>query len=182
MLASATHISSAEIGSGYSQETHPQLLFQGCSHYCELISSPNLMPRTLETAIRHAVAQRGVSVVVLPGDVALQPALEISAPKTTTLLPLRAIVTPASEDLGRLAAMLSSGSRVTLPCGSGCEGAHDQLLALGERLKAPMVHSMASQRRRASRLKRPAPKTATLLPLRAIVTPASENLGRLAQC
>jgi pyruvate dehydrogenase (quinone) len=142
VLASATHISSAEIGSGYSQETHPQLLFQGCSHYCELISSPNLMPRTLETAIRHAVAQRGVSVVVLPGDVALQPALETPAPKTATLLPLRAIVTPASEDLGRLAALLNSGSRVTLLCGSGCEGAHNQLLALGERLKAPMVHAM----------------------------------------
>ncbi len=142
VLAIAAHIPSAEIGSGYFQETHPQLLFQDCSHYCELISSANQMPRTLEIAIRHAVAQRGVSVVVLPGDVALQPTLETPAQKTATLLPPRAIVTPTSEDLGRLAALLNSGSRVTLLCGSGCEGAHDQLLALGERLKAPMVHAM----------------------------------------
>jgi pyruvate dehydrogenase (quinone) len=100
------------------------------------------MPRTLESAIRHAVAQRGVSVVVLPGDVALQPALNVSPTKIPTLLPPRAIMTPAREDLDRLAALLNSGTRVTLLCGSGCEGAHDQLLALGERLKAPMVHAM----------------------------------------
>src|SRR5712664_3677871 len=56
VLAIAAQIPSAEIGSGYFQETHPQTLFQECSHYCELISSANQMPRTLEVAIRQAVA------------------------------------------------------------------------------------------------------------------------------
>ena len=74
VLAIAAQIPSAEIGAGYFQETHPQTLFQECSHYCELISGANQMPRTLEIAIREAVGKRGVSVVVMPGDVALQPA------------------------------------------------------------------------------------------------------------
>src|SRR5271169_688556 len=74
VLAIAAQIPSAEIGSGYFQETHPQSLFQECSHYCELISGANQMPRALEIAIREAVGKRGVSVVVIPGDVALQPA------------------------------------------------------------------------------------------------------------
>src|SRR5437868_9053455 len=74
VLAIAAHLPSAEIGSGYFQETHPQTLFKECSHYCELISGANQMPRTLEIAIREAVSKRGVSVLVIPGDVALQAA------------------------------------------------------------------------------------------------------------
>jgi pyruvate dehydrogenase (quinone) len=142
VLAIAAHIPSAEIGTGYFQETHPETLFQECSHYCQLISSPNQMPRTLEVAIRQAVANRGVSVVVIPGDVALQPASSAPAPKLSGLLPPRAVVTPAPADLDRLAALLNGNARVTMLCGSGCEGAHDQLLALGDRLKAPMVHAL----------------------------------------
>ncbi|MCW2238844.1 thiamine pyrophosphate-binding protein [Azospirillum canadense] len=70
----SSEIPSSEIGSGYFQETQPQALFRDCSHYCELVSSPSQLPRTLEIAIREAVGKRGVSVVTLPGDVALQTA------------------------------------------------------------------------------------------------------------
>jgi hypothetical protein len=142
VLGIAAHIPSAEIGSGYFQETHPETLFNECSHYCELISSPSQMPRTLEVAIRNAAANRGVSVVVMPGDVALQPASSATAPKVSGLLPPRPVVTPAPADLDRLAALLNGKGRVTLLCGSGCQGAHDELLALGDRLKAPMVHAL----------------------------------------
>src|SRR6185312_13071573 len=67
VLAIAAHIPSAEIGTGYFQETHPQDLFRECSHYGELISTPSQMPHTVEIAIREAVGKRGVAVVVLPG-------------------------------------------------------------------------------------------------------------------
>src|ERR1700690_131617 len=87
VVAIAAHIPSTEIGSSFFQETHPETLFQECSYYCELISSPNQMPRTLETAIRQAVGNRGVSVVVIPGDVALQPASNAPASKVSGLLP-----------------------------------------------------------------------------------------------
>ncbi|HET6305963.1 MAG TPA: ubiquinone-dependent pyruvate dehydrogenase [Rhodopila sp.] len=142
VLAIAAQIPSAEIGSGYFQETHPETLFQECSHYCELISGAQQMPRTLEVAIRQAVGRRGVSVVVMPGDVALQAASEAASPRMEGLIPPRAVVTPAAAELDRLAALLNGKARVTLLCGSGCQGAHDQLLALGERLKAPMVHAL----------------------------------------
>jgi pyruvate dehydrogenase (quinone) len=142
VLAIAAQIPSAEIGAGYFQETHPQTLFKECSHYCELISSANQMPRVLEIAIREAVGRRGVSVVVIPGDVALQAAFDVLPAKAASLLPAAPVVMPARQDLERLAALLHGDSRVTMLCGSGCEGAHDELLALGERLKAPMVHTM----------------------------------------
>jgi pyruvate dehydrogenase (quinone) len=142
VLGIAAQIPSAEIGAGYFQETHPQTLFQECSHYCELISGANQMPRTLEVAIREAVGKRGVSVVVLPGDVALLPAADAPAPKPAGLLPPPPVVTPAPAELERLAALLNGGGRVTLLCGSGCQGAHAELLALGDKLKAPIVHTL----------------------------------------
>ena len=142
VLAIAAQIPSGEIGSGYFQETHPETLFRECSHYCELVSGPHQMPRMLEIAIRTAGGKRGVSVIVMPGDVALQPALDAPPPKPANLLPPSASVTPAQADLERLAALLNDGRRVTILCGAGCHGAHDALLALGERLKAPMVHAL----------------------------------------
>jgi len=142
VLGIAAQIPSAEIGSGYFQETHPQSLFQECSHYCEFISGANQMPRVLEVAIREAVGKRGVSVVVLPGDVALQPAADAPPAKIGGLLPPPPVVVPAKRDLDRLAALLNGEGRVTILCGSGCAGAHDELMAVGERLKAPMVHAL----------------------------------------
>jgi pyruvate dehydrogenase (quinone) len=141
VLAIAAQIPSAEIGSGYFQETHPETLFKECSRYCELISGANQMPRTLEIAIRQAVGNRGVSVVVMPGDVALQPASEAPVPKAEGLLPSRAVAMPTHADVDRLAALLNGDGRVTMLCGSGCQGAHDQVLALADRLKAPIVHA-----------------------------------------
>ncbi|HTW69671.1 MAG TPA: ubiquinone-dependent pyruvate dehydrogenase [Acetobacteraceae bacterium] len=142
VLGIAAQIPSGEIGAGYFQETHPQTLFKECSHYCELISGVNQMPRVLEVAIREALGKRGVSVVVIPGDVALQPAAPAAPLKPAGLIPPAPVVVPAKPDLDKLAALLSGQHRVTLLCGSGCAGAHQELLALGERLKAPMVHTM----------------------------------------
>ncbi len=142
VLGIAAQIPSAEIGSGYFQETHPQDTFKECSHFCELISSANQMPRTLEMAIHAAVSKRGVAVVVIPGDVALQSALEAPLPKAPGLLPAEPAVAPADADLDRLAALLNGDARVTMLCGSGCQGAREQLLSLAERLKAPIVHAL----------------------------------------
>jgi len=122
VLAIAAQVPSAEIGAGYFQETHPETLFKECSHYCELISGANQMPRTLEIAIRQAVGNRGVSVVVIPGDVALHPASDAAVPKAEGLLPGHAIAMPPRSDVDRLAALLNNDGRVTMLCGSGCQG------------------------------------------------------------
>jgi len=142
VLAIAAHIPSAEIGSGYFQETHPQELFRECSHYCELVSDPAQMPRSLEIAIRTAVAERGVSVLVIPGDVALKPAANPTSSKASSLTPKPPIVVPADREIDELAALLNEDQRITILCGSGCANAHDEVVALAARLKAPIVHSL----------------------------------------
>src|SRR5262245_31667159 len=142
VLAIAAQIPSSEIGSGYFQETRPESLFRECSHYCETISGSNAMPRTLEIAIREAHSRRGVSVVVIPGDIALRPAEGAVPPQAAGLLPPEPTTAPAARDLDRLADMLNGDVRITILCGSGCQGAHEELLALAEHLQAPIVHTM----------------------------------------
>jgi pyruvate dehydrogenase (quinone) len=142
VLAIAAHIPSPEIGSGYFQETQPEILFRECSHYCQLVSSPAQMPRVLEEAIRASVGQRGVAVIVISGDTALKEAADAPPPRVGGLLPGRSIVLPVQGELDQLAALLNASKRVTLLCGSGCAGAHEELLALGAKLQSPMVHAM----------------------------------------
>lgn len=145
VLAIAAQIPSSEIGGGYFQETHPQNLFRECSVYCEMVSDPAQMPYVLENAIRAAVGERGVAVIVVPGDVALReaPARAISPP--AGLLPPVPVVTPAVSEIEAFADLLNGASRVTLFCGRGCAGAHAELMALAEALKSPIVHALGGK-------------------------------------
>ncbi|MGH2342437.1 ubiquinone-dependent pyruvate dehydrogenase [Segnochrobactraceae bacterium EtOH-i3] len=140
VVAIAAHIPSPEIGGGYFQETHPENLFRECSHYCELVSSPAQMPRALEIAMRTAIQKQGVAVLVIPGDVALAPATPGAAVQWSEVPP--PVVVPADADLDRLATLLDGSSRITLLCGAGCAGAHDEVVTLAEVLKAPIVHTL----------------------------------------
>lgn len=142
VLAIAAHIPSAEIGSGYFQETHPQELFRECSVYCELVADPAQMPRVLDIAIRAAVGERGVAVIVIPGDVALRPAAGEAPVKAAGLVAKPPVIVPQPSEIAALAGLLEREARFTLLCGSGCAGAHEEVVALAERLNAPIVHAL----------------------------------------
>ena len=145
VLAIAAHIPSAEIGSGYFQETDPKALFAQCSHYCELVSDPSQLPFVLENAIRAAVGERGVAVVIIPGDVALKDAPARAIAPNAGLLPAKPTIRPAEAELNALADLLDGSSKITLLCGRGCAGAHAELLQLAEALKSPIVHALGGK-------------------------------------
>ncbi|HXW61964.1 MAG TPA: ubiquinone-dependent pyruvate dehydrogenase [Candidatus Acidoferrales bacterium] len=140
VLAIAAQIPSHEIGSGYFQETHPEHVFAQCSHYCELISQPEQMPRILEIAIQTALSRRGVAVIALPGDVALRdsveerPRLHFHEPKPT--------VCPSEEEITILAEVLNRSKKITIFGGAGCAEAHAELMQVAGKLNAPIVHAM----------------------------------------
>jgi pyruvate dehydrogenase (quinone) len=138
VLAIAAHIPSSEIGIDYFQATHPESLFKECSHYVELVSNPKQLPQILKRAIRVAIAKRGVSVVVLPGDVAL---MKIDDDVPEWIAPTAPVLRPSEADIGHLAHFLNKASRVTLFCGAGCAGAHAEIIEFARKLKAPIVHA-----------------------------------------
>src|SRR5438552_12965925 len=140
VLAIAAQIPSNEIGSGYFQETDPGQLFAKCSHYCELVSHPEQMPRVLEIAMQTAIAKRGVAVVIIPGDVSLleageqQPRVKFREQQTT--------VCPSDEEITLLAKVLNDSEKITILGGAGCAGAHAELIELAGKLNAPIVHAL----------------------------------------
>src|SRR3990167_9845901 len=139
VLAIAAHIPSNEIGGNYFQETHPQILFKECSCFCELVSSADQMPRMLGMAIQSALSHRGVAVLVLSGDIALQAAVHktpISWPRQS-----KPIIIPNKDELQKMANLLNAG-RVTILCGQGCKDAHNELIQLCDALKSPVVHAL----------------------------------------
>ena len=140
VLAIAAQIPGAELGTNYFQETHPERLFRDCSHYCELISSADHVPRVFGIAVRTAVAMRGVAVLVIPGDVLLADCnadaevIDIKTPMVRAL--------PGTAKLSDAAAVLNDAKAVTILAGAGCAGAHSQVMAIADRLQAPVVHAL----------------------------------------
>lgn len=140
VLAIAAHIPSSEIGLGYFQETHPQDLFKECADFIELVSNPAQFPGVLSRAINTAVGKNGVAVLVIPGDVALS-----KAPITKPIpiaFPVAPRILPAVSELETLAQLLNEGKAITILAGSGCAGHHDAVVALANKLKAPVVHAL----------------------------------------
>jgi len=139
VLAIASHIPTSEIGTGYFQETHPEILFKECSHYCEMISNPKQFERVLHIAMQSALGKGGVSVIVLPGDVGGADMPAEGTPRS--LVSRRPPIRPGEKDLARLAELINSSRKVALFCGIGCHNAHDEVVALAEKVKSPVAHT-----------------------------------------
>ena len=139
VLAIASHIPQSEVGLNYFQETHPENLFKECSCFCELISNPKQMPEILFCAMNAAVGNQDVAVIVLPGDVAVMETEIDELPVWHH--PRLPHIVPQREDIEEMSAHLEKGERITLFCGAGCEGAHDEVVELAKRLQAPVVHA-----------------------------------------
>ncbi|HVV24282.1 MAG TPA: pyruvate dehydrogenase [Pseudonocardiaceae bacterium] len=140
VLAIASHIPSVQIGTGFFQETHPERIFLECSHYCELISRPEQMPRMARIAIQESLAKGGVSVLVLPGDVAHLRATEETG--TSRFVTELSPVVPPPSQVRALADAINAAGTVTLFCGAGVRGAHTDVMALAERVHSPIGHSL----------------------------------------
>lgn len=141
MLAIAAHIPRTEIGSEYFQETHPQGLFAECSVYRELVSTPEMLPRILEMAMRAAVEEKGVAVVVVPGEIFLAKAGE-SGYGARPVIATQSVLRPDDESLRRAADILNAAEAVTILGGAGVAGSHDALVTLASTLNAPVVHAL----------------------------------------
>src|ERR1700728_2237744 len=140
VLAIAAHIPSNEIGSSYFQATHVDQFFRGCSNYSELFSQASQMPRVLEIAIQTSLAKKGVSVVAIPGDVAMRkiPHRKPSA----SIKRVEPVTRPSDTEIATFAETLNKAKKVTILAGAGCAGAHAELMRVAEALKAPIVTTL----------------------------------------
>ncbi|MCI1256776.1 MAG: pyruvate dehydrogenase [Corynebacterium provencense] len=140
VLALASHIPSQFIGSHYFQETHPEALFRECSGYCEMVNSAAQGATILHHAIQSTMAGNGVSVLVIPGDIASDPAVD-SPQLDSEIAAEKPVIHPAASELRALADAVNRAGKVTIFGGAGCAGAREEVFALAEKVKAPVGHA-----------------------------------------
>ena len=139
VLAIASTIATNEFGTGFFQETNTIKLFDDCSCYNQIATTPAQFPRMLQAALQHAVHKKGVAVIGLPGDITDLPAIE--AETTTTLFRNQPVIRPSEGELQKLAKLLNSHKKITIFCGLGASEAHKEIIQLAEKLKAPIAYS-----------------------------------------
>ena len=127
-------------GIDYFQVTNPDMLFRDVSLYTESISSPAQAPSVIHQAIATAYAGRGVAHLTLPMDV-LTAKAGGSVSSVATLKPGPEI-SASEEDIAEIARRIDEAGSIVIMCGAGCHGAADELRALSDRLKAPLIHSV----------------------------------------
>lgn len=144
VLALASHIPSRQIGSHFFQETHPELLFNECSGYCEMVNSPEQGAIILHHAIQSTMAGKGVSVLVIPGDLTMQPAANGTL-LDSTISKKTPRIYPDPEEAEALARAINAAKTVTLFCGAGVKDAREQVFALAQKIKAPIGHALGGK-------------------------------------
>ena len=139
VLAIASTIPTKEFGTGYFQETNTIKLFDDCSCYNQVATTPAQLPRMMQAALQHAVHKKGVAVIGLPGDITNLPA--VAAETTTALFRNHPVVRPSEDELMQLAALINPNKKITIYCGLGAAEAHTEIIQLAEKLKAPVAYS-----------------------------------------
>jgi pyruvate dehydrogenase (quinone) len=138
VFAIVTHVPSTEIGTEYFQETRPEAIFADCTRYIGYVTSPAQMPRLAELAIEAAVLERGVGMVILPGDVGV---MDVADAEARPLASGRPKIRPPDTEVDRLADLIAGSRRPMIFGGEGCRDARDEVLALAGRLRAPVAYT-----------------------------------------
>lgn len=139
VLAIASTIPSGEFGTNFFQETNTTKLFDDCSCYNALATTPVQLPRMLQQALQHALQKKGVAVLGLPGDVTAMDAVE--SPSAMVSFPSVMVMKPSGADLQQFAELIHTHKKIAIFCGIGCKDAHDEVVALAEKIKAPVGYS-----------------------------------------
>ncbi|ASY46358.1 pyruvate oxidase [Sphingobium xenophagum] len=134
----ASQIVRDELGFDFPQEVDFKSVYASCSVFCEEIRTPAQARRMTAMAAQAALAKRGVAVLIVPADVS-----SAKAPDEPHFAVHRAapVVLPSDAELDRLASAINAGKRVAIYGGSGCEMAHDAVVALASRLRAPVART-----------------------------------------
>ena len=139
VIAIASTCMTTEFGSEFFQETNTIKLFDDCSYYNQIATTPSQLPRMLQAGIQYALNKKGVSVIGLPGDLTKMDAEEINT-SVQNWNPV-AEIKPSEEDLQQLVALLNQHEKIVMFCGIGAEDAHDEVVKLSQMLNAPVGYS-----------------------------------------
>ncbi|MDQ3967194.1 MAG: thiamine pyrophosphate-binding protein [Thermoproteota archaeon] len=133
------------MNSDYQQDVNLIDLFSDVSVYNTMINQPEQAEMAVDIACRTALSKRGVGHLTIPIDVQERKvtgrysrhkvAGHTSDVFTTAVVPDRPLLEKAAK-------ILDSGERIVMLVGQGCLGAEDEVIAVAEKLGAPIVKAL----------------------------------------
>ncbi|WP_313419836.1 thiamine pyrophosphate-dependent enzyme [Sphingobacterium multivorum] len=143
MLVIASTCATYEFGTDYFQETNPIKLFDDCSCYNQMITRPEQVQRMVQNALQQAISKRDVAVIGLPGDVSEMEAVQMNI--STKVFFTEPQIRPSEMEIGRLAQYINQAEKITLFCGVGAKKAQQQIVALSQKIHAPVGYSFKAK-------------------------------------
>ena len=135
----ASQLPTNVLGTNFPQEVDYMPIYQSCSVFCELITNPHEAKQIVMSACQAALTEKGVAVVILPSDISATIVEDL--PVLQQYQPKQPLIRPIDDEIIKMANLLNAGERVGIYAGAGCEGSHEELIALCEKLKAPIAHT-----------------------------------------
>lgn len=135
----ASQLPTNVLGTNFPQEVDYMPIYQSCSVFCELITNPHEAKRIVMSACQAALTEKGVAVVILPSDISATVVEDL--PVLQQYQPKQPLIRPIDDEIIKMANLLNAGEQVGIYAGAGCEGSHEELIALCEKLKAPIAHT-----------------------------------------
>ncbi|AWM80180.1 ubiquinone-dependent pyruvate dehydrogenase [Gammaproteobacteria bacterium ESL0073] len=134
----ASQLATSSLNTDFPQEVDFKAVYSSCSVFCEQISNPHEAQRITALAAQTAINKKGVAVIILPVDISQikvddNPAIHTHHPSP--------VITPSDEELQNISQLIAKGKKIGIYAGLGCQNAHDELLALAKKLKAPIAHT-----------------------------------------
>ncbi|WP_095011793.1 thiamine pyrophosphate-dependent enzyme [Tsuneonella mangrovi] len=138
VLLIASDVDRREKGFDFPQEVDQKKIYEQHSVFCEAISHPAQARRIVAKAAQAALTKRGVAVVIVNGDMFTETDADGADWRIYRPHP---IARPNDAEMAELAQAIDTAKSVTVYAGIGARDAHDQIVALCEKLNAPMVHT-----------------------------------------
>src|SRR4051812_4675665 len=135
------------LGGSYQQEVDLQVLFKDVAHeYCQLAVDAAQIRHLVDRAHRIALDQRSVTCIIVPNDLAEEPAVPEPPQKHGTIHSApgwnRPRVVPARGDLERAAEILDAGEKVAILVGQGAREATDEVMTIADKLGAGVAKAL----------------------------------------
>ena len=138
IIVIATQVATTQMGMDFPQEVDLRPIYKTCSHFCEYVHTAEQARRVTVLAAQAALANSGAAVIIVPGDISSQKVEDKLHYRVHTPRP---VIRPSDAELDDIAKVLNAGKKLALYCGSGCQGASREIVALAEYLKAPVAHT-----------------------------------------
>ncbi|MCO6516214.1 MAG: ubiquinone-dependent pyruvate dehydrogenase, partial [Snodgrassella sp.] len=137
VIVIASQLAATSMGTGFPQEVDFLKVYQDTSVFCQMVTQPQEAQRIFTQAAQAAINKRGVAVVILPSDISKMEVVE----QPIKIWHPQPVTRPNDSEIEELVKTINQGNRITIYAGYGSKDAHDEVIALAEKLKAPVVHT-----------------------------------------